>query len=270
MTKMYSDEQLAFLREGYKLMGVDSLTAAFNREYKTNKTTTQIKSTLTNHKIVSGRNTGHATGKLLAFTLEQKYFIQELYKCMTHKEIVIALKEEYGVETTAAKIKAFTNNHKILSGRTGFFEKGSTAWNTGTKGATTANATSFKKGSTPANQQPFGHERICTKDGYILIKVDEINPNTGFRGHYRHKHVVLWEQANGPVPAGHVVTFKNGDKRDLSDENLALVKRSTLCRYNKKRVNSLPKELIPTMKNIVGLEIEIAKKAHTMREGSSK
>jgi hypothetical protein len=34
---------------------------------------------------------------------------------------------------------------------------------------------------------------------------------------------VLWEEKNGKVPEGHVLTFLDGDKRNISLENLALI-----------------------------------------------
>jgi hypothetical protein len=262
--KIYTADQLAYLREGYKLMDLASLTIEFNREYKLAKSPTQIKATLSNHKITCGRSTGSINSVPKLLTGAQAAFVNELYKHIPLADVTRELNAWAGTKLTTQQITTFVKNHGIKSGRTGCFEKGNKAWNDGIKGSIKPNITSFKKGQIPKNIKPFGHERVCSKDNYILIKVDEINPNTGFRGHYRHKHVVLWENKHGPVPIGHVVTFKNGDKRDFSNENLTLVTRNALCRYNKKRTYDLPKELIPTMKSIVDLETKIAHKKKTL------
>jgi len=52
----------------------------------------------------------------------------------------------------------------------------------------------------PPNRKPLGAEHICSKDGFILMKVPERDPHTGFPTRYKHKHVHIWEQAHGPVP----------------------------------------------------------------------
>ncbi|ACB76660.1 hypothetical protein Oter_3383 [Opitutus terrae PB90-1] len=56
-----------------------------------------------------------------------------------------------------------------------------------------------------------GREFTPGKDGYYRAT----------SGDRRQLHYVIWERANGPVPAGHQVTFKNADKRDFRIENLA-------------------------------------------------
>lgn len=270
MTQIYSPAQLVYLCEGYKLMDLADLTEAFNREYRLKKTESQIKSTLTNHKFTSGRTTGNQSGVPKLLTLEQRYFVEELYPIMSRAELTKALNETYKLSITDGQLISFLKNHRIKSGRTGCFEKGTTPWNTGTKGVMKPNSGNFKEGSKPANQKPIGHERVCTKDGYLLVKIDAINPNTGFRGWYRHKHVVMWETENGPVPDGFVVTFKDGDKTNMDPSNFELVDRNHLCRFNKLRVYALPKELIPTMKYVVKLKVQIHKRCAIATELHSK
>lgn len=54
--------------------------------------------------------------------------------------------------------------------------------------------------------KPVGTERISA-DGYLERKVNDGLPlNKRWRG----VHLIVWEQANGPLPAGHVVRFKDG------------------------------------------------------------
>lgn len=49
-------------------------------------------------------------------------------------------------------------------------------------------------------------------------------------------HKVVWEDANGPVPAGHMVTFLNGDNHDLSPENLVCLSRAEVSSLHRRRV----------------------------------
>jgi len=108
--------------------------------------------------------------------------------------------------------------------------------------------TQFKPGSRSGvasrNWRPVGTIR-ADNEGYLRIKVREAQPGEpyGF-GNPRvwpllHRHV--WEQAHGPVPAGHVLAFRNGDRRDVRLENLQLISRRELMARN--TVHQLPKPL---------------------------
>lgn len=122
------------------------------------------------------------------------------------------------------------------------FQKGLAPWNKGMKGLDIGGqATRFKPGHRGgralAVYQPIGAERI-SKDGYLQRKVNDDMP---FQKRWKGVHVIVWEEAHGPVPRGHAVVFKNGDKRDIRIENLELVSRRELMARN--TVHNLPKEL---------------------------
>lgn len=84
-------------------------------------------------------------------------------------------------------------------------------------------ATQFKKGHTPANAKPVGYERVCKEDGYVYIKVDGVNKMV-------LKHRWLWEQANGPIPKGYNITFKDGNRQNCELSNLVLMSRADCAR----------------------------------------
>ena len=64
-----------------------------------------------------------------------------------------------------------------------------------------------------------------SKDGYIMVKVAEPK-------HWKLKHYIVWEEHNGPIPAGHAIIFLDGNKLNCSIENLRMVNRGTLVRLN--------------------------------------
>lgn len=76
--------------------------------------------------------------------------------------------------------------------------------------------------------KPIGTERV-SKDGYLERKVNDDLP---LQRRWRGVHLIVWEAANGPLPKGRAVTFKNGDKRDVRLENLTLITRADLMRRN--------------------------------------
>lgn len=194
------------------------------------------------------------------YTKEQLAFLRVNYKLYAVRELTELFNAQFNESRTTSSIKACLQKNGIRSGRTGRFEKGSNPWNTGKKGMPVhenAKATQFKKGSVPANRKPLGHERVCTKDDYILIKVAEPNPYTNAPTRYRHKHQVLWEKHNGPIPKGHVVIFKDGDKRNFDMDNLELVNRKVLLRMNKHHYTDAQEDVKPALLTLSKVEVAI-------------
>lgn len=149
------------------------------------------------------------------------------------------------------------------TGRDGRLRPGNVPANKGKRMPWNANSarTQFKKGHHPANTKYAGHERLCTKDGYVLISVNETDPHTGFERRYVLKHKWLWEQKRGPVPAGMVLKRK-GAKLDTDPSNWELVPHALLPRLAGKsgrRYDQAPDELKPTI-------MAIAKLEHRLRE----
>lgn len=153
-------------------------------------------------------------------------------------------------DVSASNINSLRKRNGWRTGRTGQFEKGHDGYKGGPGGP---NATSFKKGSVPANLKPLYSERI-TKLGYIEIKVPEENPYTGSKTRYRLKHQWVWEQHNGKVPEGHILHFVDGDKLNCSIENLEIFPRGVGAIMNKKQHSSQPEELKPIVKNLAKLQ----------------
>jgi hypothetical protein len=184
-------------------------------------------------------------------------FVRERYASMQIAEITVAYNLQFGAQLTERQVLNVTRNHKIKSGRdTRFGAQGFKPWNTGTKGQglTGPNAGTFKKGNLPHNHKPLWSERVDTKDGYIQISVPETNPHTGFSSRYKHKHVWIWEQANGPVPKGKCVIILDGIKPHCELDNLALVSRKELLTLNQHNYAAAPPELKPSILALARLE----------------
>ncbi|HAS6270593.1 TPA: HNH endonuclease signature motif containing protein [Vibrio vulnificus] len=188
------------------------------------------------------------------YTEEQKTFLKD-HAFLPRKELTEQFNSRFGLEQTQKAISAYCKRYGWLTGRTGCFEKGELPWNTGTKGVCKPNTGSFQSGQVPHNKKPIGHERICSKDGYILINVAEQNPYTGAKTRYRPKHYVIWEQEHGPVPKGMILRFIDGDKLNCKLSNLECVSQSVNLRMNQNRVNDLPSELKETGRLVSKLEV---------------
>jgi len=165
-----------------------------------------------------------AKGTVIKYTPEQLAFI-EANCSMERKVLTEAVNAKFNTTFSMDNIKSLCTRKKWKTGRTGYFEKGCKPWTAGTKGIVKPNSGSFKKNQEAWNHKPIGYERICSKDGYVFIKTAE--PNV-----FELKHRVVWIQHHGEIPADHVITFKNLDKTDCRIENLVLLNRSELVRYN--------------------------------------
>ena len=113
------------------------------------------------------------------------------------------------------------------------FKPGLIPWNKGMKGINLGNgAGRFKKGHLSGRAEkrlkPLGYRRV-TDEGYHQIKIREDGPTNR---RWKMVHVLMWEAEHGPVPAGHCVVFRNGDKNDLRLDNLELISRAENMRRN--------------------------------------
>lgn len=163
-------------------------------------------------------------GAAITYTQAQLEFIES--NCVLgRKELTEKVNSKFGTSFSVDRIKSLCTRKKWNTGRSGCFEKGNIPVNKGTKGLTSANKTSFKKGQITWNKKPIGYERICSKDGYLLIKTAE--PNI-----FVLKHRFIWEKVNGPIPDSHTLAFKNMDRTDCRLENLILMSKAEMARYN--------------------------------------
>lgn len=158
------------------------------------------------------------------YTPEQRAFFEENTFGRSYRELQELFYKKFGVMLTLTQINSYIGNHKLTTGRTGRFPPGHVPANKGQKGRRCSPATEFKKGHTPQNWKPVGTEALRS-DGYTWVKVAEPNK-------WREKHRLLWEAANGPVPPGHALIFADGNKQNITLENLILVTRAQLARLN--------------------------------------
>lgn len=129
------------------------------------------------------------------------------------------------------------------SGASFRFPKGHTPWNKGMKGLNLGGKeTQFKPGHRGGRAlevyRHVGTERI-SKDGYIERKINDDLP---LQKRWRAVHIINWEAVNGPLPKGHALVFKDGNKQNTDVENIELLSRAELMRRNSYHTN-YPKEV---------------------------
>lgn len=223
MIRTWSDNELKLLKENYPKMNAAQL-----RNLLPTKTDSSIKSKALCLNI-------HKEKKRFEFTPEAVKLITELYPNTLSSEIAkligcslyslynkaaaLNLKKDASFVVELGKLSIKKAGEASISSR---FKPGHIPANKGKKmGADAYNKckhTMFKKGHCPANHKPIGHERI-TRDGYIEVKTAE--PNV-----FELKHRLVYKEHYGEIPEGFMVRFKNGNRLDVSPDNLFLMSKS--------------------------------------------
>lgn len=173
------------------------------------------------------------------FTLEQIKFIENHVKGRGNQELAEIFNNHFGLDLSCTQIKMFKKNHKLSSGLNGRFQPGHEPYNKGKKGVVGGwKPTEFKPGHRPHNHKPVGTERV-NGDDYVDIKIADPNK-------WKGKHILVWEEYNGPVPERHAIIFGDGNRRNFEPDNLVLVSRKQLAVMNKKNLIQNDAELTRT------------------------
>lgn len=220
----YPPEVEDFVRENAPLHTFVELAELTSKKFGRDMSLSQMRAYCSNRHIHIGKR---APGKRTVWPIELDSIMEEIVPGHSYQEISDILKERTGRTYTPDQINAYIGNHKLNTGKTGYFEKGQEAFNKGKKwdefmskeAQEGSRRTCFKKGNIPPNNVPVGTIRI-TKDGYQIIKVQDTGPQWARWKLVQRK---VWEEHNGPIPDGHLVIFKDGDKMNCDIDNLALI-----------------------------------------------
>ena len=116
--------------------------------------------------------------------------------------------------------------------------------------------TQFKLGNRPHTWKPIGSTRY-SKDGYLQRKISDTGyPPRDWIG----EHVLMWQAAFGPVPPGHAVCFKDGDKTHLALDNFELLSRGELMLRN--TIHKLP----PVLTDVIRLNGALKRRLRQLDE----
>ena len=227
MAIRYPDEVKEFIIKKQKGRRTDELAALVNKKFGTDYTSDQMRYFRKNHKLKSGLSAGRKNPYSNTFPKEITSYIQKNFKGIGPKEMTEKLNKKFKKQYTKAQLKNYYANHGLNSGLTGHFEKGNIPLNGFKSGELPPKSIEhqFKKGHKPVNWRPVGSERVNV-DGYVEIKTAE--PNT-----WQLKQKVVWETKNGRVPDGCKIIFLDGNKENVSIENLAIVSNDEMLEMNR-------------------------------------
>lgn len=148
------------------------------------------------------------------------------------------------------------------------FKPGITSWNKGLNyqpGGRCAE-TQFKprQPEDSANYRPIGSLRI-TRDGYLEQKMND-DPALVPARRWVAVHRQVWEAAHGPIPAGHIVTFKPGCKTtelaSITIDKLECITRAEHARRNHPRSYSPELGRLVQLKGAITRQVNRITKLH--------
>lgn len=175
---------------------------------------------------MTGRARGSKNARSHVWTAAEKAYLAEVVPGRSHAEACAMMRKRFGSDLCASQIKGAIPRYGLNTGRTGRFERGHVPANKGTHNGGWP-PTQFKKGIVPANRVPLGTEKLRA-DGYLYVKTQDGKKNAN----WKQKHIVAWEAENGPVPEGHALMFRDGDRMNCTPDNLIMVSRNELVRFN--------------------------------------
>ena len=188
----------------------------------------------------------------MKYTDEQLAFLK-LNQTVERKQLTADFNRRFNTAQSVTSIKSVCKRYGFKTGRTGRFEKGNIPnINSYPKGP---NKTSFKKGHRPHNWKPIGTERI-TEEGYLQRKVTDTGNTVK---DYVEVHRLVWEKQHGKIPPGHIIIFKDGDKTNITIDNLMMIKRSEHAVINKAGLANVEPELKETAVAFARLKTQVRK-----------
>ena len=237
MKKIYTPEHLRFLKKNIKGRSLADLTKLFNKRFRMSKNPGSIKTFCQRYGLKSGYRSGWQ-GWNKKYHEKHIRFLEKNVPGRYYSETVELFNRRYGFSITAKQLASLCKRFGISTGFTGYFPKGNVPHNKGRKGVYYAGCevSWFKKGHRPTDWRPVGSERV-TVDGYVEVKVSDIStPDAKKRQrNWKMKHVVIWEKAHGPVPKGYCIIFLDGNKQNITLENLMMLSRqehAVMCHMN--------------------------------------
>ena len=177
--------------------------------------------------------------KLYKWTETELEYLREIAEGKYISEIVELMSKKFNYSFRKTQIKSAMTKHKIKNGMKNKVPKGFEPWN---KGLQIGN-------SHIHNLKSIGDEYI-NSDGFVMIKLD--NP-----ARWVHKHRYIYEQAHGEIGKNNVIIFLDGDKTNLSLDNLYCITRKQLMKMNQNNLFYSDPELTKTGIEIAKLMLKV-------------
>lgn len=233
MKKIWNQEKDNYLMEIYKGRSNKEIAALMSLKFNMDFTDGAINTRKVKLRLLSGRTF------YFKYSKEIIDYVKKNYKGKSSIELAAEVSKKFNISCNNASIQNLKSRIKRTEGfifeparNDGCFKKGQQSFNKGLKwddfmskeSQNKSRATCFKKNSIPLNHRSVGSERINIY-GYCEIKIKEPNK-------WELKHRYLYEKTYGKIPKGYKVIFKDGNKNNITIDNLALVSNEQMLILN--------------------------------------
>jgi len=157
------------------------------------------------------------------YTDEQLQFVARTFEGRCIKELARIFNARFGLSVTDKQMRYLVHRRRARAGYDAGF-----------------NTTSYAKRS------------LCPKT-YMFVKKGKCG--------WRPKHLVLWEERRGKVPKGHFVIFADGDRRNVTMDNLLLVTRAEAVSLGRQDLASSDADLTKAGLALVRLRMAVRKRS---------
>lgn len=134
--------------------------------------------------------------------------------------------------------------------------------------------TQFKKGQRSGfaekNWKPIGTV-LADPKGFMRVKIAERidgKPVGWSKEIWPLLHHRTWEQHKGPIPTGHKVVFRNGNRSDCAIQNLELLTDAELMQRN--TIHNLPPDLVNTILLLGAIKRKVREHAKKHNDGPAQ
>lgn len=204
-------------------------------------------------------NTAEIVGEQMGLRLSQIY--------QKAKALGIQKSDAFNASDKSGRVRRGKQHPNMVAHQ---IKPGSVPWNKGTHyvaGGRSAE-TRFKKGRKPEegrNYVPIGTLRI-SKDGYLERKMTDDQALFPAR-RWTFVHRIVWERANGPIPAGHVIAWKPGQRTAIEAE-ITVDRLECISRAENAQRNSMWRS-DPEMMRLHQLKGQITRQVNRIKESQN-
>ena len=163
------------------------------------------------------------------WTDEQVEYLKKIAEGTPRKEIVKKLNDKFDLSLTLIQVRDCMNNRNIKNNLDTRFS-------------------SEDGGNRCVQRKPVGCETKWDR-GYVRVKLGE--------NEWEFKQRYVWKQHYGEIPKDYSVIFLDGNLDNFDIDNLALVSRRELMRYNSMKLKSNDIEVNKTAVNLAKLMAKI-------------
>lgn len=270
MSRRYPPEVHEFIQEHVKGVTCAELARMTNEACGTDFDEVRMHAYKHNHHLKSGTKTGKPKGWSPVYPEDMADYMRSIAKGRNCHEIAKLINEHYGKQIIdASRVRAFKKNHGITSDIDTRFKKGQESPTKGKKqtdfmspeAIERSKATRFKKGNTPPNLLQVG-SIVKSTDGYLLRK-KQMEGAQWERWEFLHRAV--WEENNGPIPEGMMVSFKDKNKENCSIDNLMLISNAENLELHRMGLRFEDPDLTEAGLNVVKLRIKTRERRNEQR-----